>query len=267
MVSGTTALDNPFRWAVPDMMNVPETAAEPAGRRWAQFSLKAFFIAFTAIVCWVAWWVISARAEHDAINAILDRGGTVVFDYQIDLDRHERKPATKAVEPTWRRALRDVLGEEFFVRVFQVDFSGSSFTDEDLDLLSSLGGLRTVMLSQTGITDEAIKRFMRANPRVGVIHDNAAFLGVTLIWQAKKTIVNTVMPRSPAAAGGLEQGDAIADMNGTRVRGPMHLWYLIVRQSVGDTVSLQIERGGQNKTFDLPLTSRAILRDDQIGLP
>lgn len=235
-------------------------------RRWSQFSLKALFIVFTAVVCWVAWWVISSREEHIAINAILDQGGTVVYDFQIDLDTFERKPAA-AVEPNWRTALRGVIGEEFFVRVVRVDMTGYSFTDEDLALLNNMRGLRFVWLSQTSVSDEAIERFREANPRVAVMYENGSLLGVTLIRQGKKTIVNSVVPRSPAAIHGIRQGDAIAESNGMSVRSPEHLRYLIVRQSVGDTVLLQIERGGQNKTFKLQLASQALLREPLTARP
>lgn len=65
------------------------------------------------------------------------------------------------------------------------------------------------------------------------------------------TRVRSVVPGSPAAAAGLEQGDVITKVNGTAVDGARKLMRLARGIQPGDTVRIEYRRAGQTKSATL----------------
>lgn len=63
--------------------------------------------------------------------------------------------------------------------------------------------------------------------------------------------VRSVVPGSPAAAAGLEQGDVITKVNGTAVDGARKLVHLAQAIQPGDTVRIEYRRAGQTKSTTL----------------
>ncbi len=61
-----------------------------------------------------------------------------------------------------------------------------------------------------------------------------------------------IVPGSPADKAGLEAEDIILEVNGTKVDSTNTLISLINQYSVGDTITLKVERAG--KTLDIPVT-------------
>ena len=79
----------------------------------------------------------------------------------------------------------------------------------------------------------------------GVNKDMAASLNLD---KARGAIVSTVMPDSPAAEAGLEQGDVILAVDGRRVRTVRDLPRLIAGIEGGKSAKLTVWRGGKEKT-------------------
>ena len=67
--------------------------------------------------------------------------------------------------------------------------------------------------------------------------------------KARGAIVSTVMPDSPAAEAGLEQGDVILAVDGRRVRTVRDLPRLIAGIEGGKSAKLTVWRGGKEKTM------------------
>lgn len=131
------------------------------------------------IVGMTSGWVVMARQKADrqaeARDAIRQAGARVYFDYQW----RDGRPVADAVPPgaAWLRAL---VGDDFLDRIVAVDWtaaeepdavihqllllpyvhtlraSGAAFSDQSLEVVGRLRGLRDLDLSGTGITDAGV---------------------------------------------------------------------------------------------------------------
>jgi hypothetical protein len=144
------SLDNPI---VP----IEPLKAEPPKRkrRWFQFSLRTVMI-FTALVAVVCGWLGSKierkREERDAVKAIEALGGVVIYDFQwVDYEFVSDAPPPG---PAW---LRSLLGDEFFGAVdFVALRSRPEAIDDSLESFKGLAQLRTLLLSETGVSDAGL---------------------------------------------------------------------------------------------------------------
>ena len=57
-------------------------SARKPKRGWFQFSLATLFLVMTAGALWLGVWTGRARKQQRAVEAILERGGSVVYSYQ-----------------------------------------------------------------------------------------------------------------------------------------------------------------------------------------
>jgi hypothetical protein len=99
--------------------------------RWFQFSLRTLLVVVTlcALLCsWFAVKMQQAKRQREAVEAITKVGGRAMYDWQVDANgnyvRNAQPPATK-----W---LRNLLGDDFFGRVVEVEFDDTKVTDEVL---------------------------------------------------------------------------------------------------------------------------------------
>jgi hypothetical protein len=53
-------------------------------RRWFQFSLRSLLIVMLLVGIYLRWTVVKVERQSEAVKAILDDGGSVTYDYQID---------------------------------------------------------------------------------------------------------------------------------------------------------------------------------------
>ncbi len=102
-------------------------------------------------------------------------------------------------------------------------------------------------------------------PEVFLLNDGSAHLGVTLsdvstekaqelkLPAVAGAIVDHVQKDSPAAKAGLEQGDAIIEFDGIRVRSSAELRRLIRETPVGRTVAIKIVRSGKSHVLSAKL--------------
>jgi serine protease Do len=67
------------------------------------------------------------------------------------------------------------------------------------------------------------------------------------------TLVTEVMPNSPAAAAGVEQGDLVLKFNNKEVNGPRDLQAIVERCDVTGTYPMVIMRDGKQRTIDVTL--------------
>jgi S1-C subfamily serine protease/predicted esterase len=68
-------------------------------------------------------------------------------------------------------------------------------------------------------------------------------------------VIGTVAPESAAAKAGLKPGDVILEIDGTKVERQAQVMHLLGKKYEGDTVSVKIKRGSEEKQFaDLKLT-------------
>src|SRR5690349_19710848 len=91
-------------------------------RRWSRFSLRTAFVLVT-IACisfgWLGYKVREKKREREAVAALTNAGGKVLYDYQIALDDDRMRSVTPP-GPEW---LRRALGDNLFAHVVSVEFS------------------------------------------------------------------------------------------------------------------------------------------------
>ena len=113
-------------------------------RRWFRFGLRTMLLALTVLCIWLGFKVNAARRQHDAVQAILQAGGTVAYDYQMvpvaDTFNIDRNAVPSA--PSW---LRSVFGDDFFSNVIYVGFQGAG-ADFELPRLADLPSIRRIII-------------------------------------------------------------------------------------------------------------------------
>jgi len=103
-------------------------------------------------------------------------------------------------------------------------------------------GLETVPVS-IGVVSVAPRSIERRMPALGVIIEEGD----------KGPVVREVLPRSGAAKADLKPNDVIAQLDGKQVKSRHGLIQAIRGHRPGDTVRLQLLRGGQEVTADVEL--------------
>jgi hypothetical protein len=119
-------------------------------RRWFRFGLRSLMIALTVLCVWLGLKVNAARRQHAAVQAILQAGGEVSYDYQIvpitlpgyTEDYNIDRKAVSSV-PSW---LRSVFGDDFFRNVTDVGFYHNIPAGFDLNRLIDLPTIRGVAI-------------------------------------------------------------------------------------------------------------------------
>ncbi len=125
------------------------SAARKPKRRWFQFSLATLFLVTTAVAIWMGVWTDRARKQQQAVEAILERGGSVAYSY-------ETKPGPGKPTPPGPAWLRNFLGIDYLDHVVLANLPEDTFTDADLRLLQGLPGLEILFLRGANITDAGL---------------------------------------------------------------------------------------------------------------
>lgn len=70
-------------------------------------------------------------------------------------------------------------------------------------------------------------------------------------------VIVSVEDGYPAKTANLQKGDAIIELNGTKVKNTAHFRSLLYKYSIGDTITLKINRNGEEKDVKVTLTKSA----------
>lgn len=92
-----------------------------------------------------------------------------------------------------------------------------------------------------------------------VTPDMAASLGMA---QPKGAIVASIVPNSPAAQAGFQQGDVITAINGQQVEDSQDLTRRVAGLAAGKKAGFTVLRNGANKTLDVTIGQR---KEDQVA--
>ncbi len=157
-------------------------------RRWFQFGLRTFLVAFTLLGIWLGVIAQRAAQQRRAIEAIRSRGGQIVFQHQHDnavvipagtpitgenmrvlggsrtvavvngvrtfvTDVDIKLPNNDASPPGpgW---LRSLLGDDHFQSVYSI--SVQSCSDDDLARISTLPSVNKLHIGGVEITDKGM---------------------------------------------------------------------------------------------------------------
>ena len=124
-------------------------------RRWFQFSLRTLFVLVTLFCIWLALTVNAARKQREAVAAIEALGGRVFYEYEWSF------PSPEPSGPKW---LRELVGEEYFFTIIDVDLRSTKVTDAGLEHLKGLKSLVQLDLNSTKVTDEGVEKLQKALP-------------------------------------------------------------------------------------------------------
>jgi putative serine protease PepD len=118
---------------------------------------------------------------------------------------------------------------------------------------SSGVGFATPSNSNVRIAKEIIATGQAHNAYVGVSLDPTVSGGAAIAKVSTQGGSQPIQPGSPAAKAGLQAGDIITAVNGTKVGSVNEFVATIANYAPGDSVTLTVNRGGQTKTIKLTL--------------
>ena len=118
---------------------------------------------------------------------------------------------------------------------------------------SSGVGFATPSNSDARIAREIISSGHANNAYVGVSLDPTVSGGAAIAQNSTTAGSSPIVPGSPAAKAGLQAGDLITAVNGTAVASVNQFVATIANYAPGDTVTLTVNRNGQNKQIKVTL--------------
>jgi putative serine protease PepD len=118
---------------------------------------------------------------------------------------------------------------------------------------SSGVGFATPSNSDARIAREIISTGQAHNAYVGVSLDPTVSGGAGIAKNSSASASSPIVPGSPAAKAGLQAGDVITAVNGTPVASVNQFVATIANYAPGDTVTLTVNRSGQNKQIKVTL--------------
>jgi hypothetical protein len=136
-------------------------------------------------MCWVAQRMQASMRQHEAVEAILETGGGVRFDFEIDQSGNPL-PKASPPGPTWVRYL---MGDDFCSNVVEAEVQADTalecvkdlpqlhrlhlfskaITDAGLEHLEQLPQLETLFLEKTKVTEQGIRKLQKALPNCRII--------------------------------------------------------------------------------------------------
>ncbi len=117
------------------------TAPKPR-RRYLQFSLRTFLVVLTLVCVWFGWQVNQANQQRKAVAWVLEMGGSVQYDYEVD----DAGNTIADAKPTSPELLRD-----FYHQVEVVHLRNTQVSD--LTPLANLQSLKCLDLTDTQVSD------------------------------------------------------------------------------------------------------------------
>jgi S1-C subfamily serine protease len=95
-------------------------------------------------------------------------------------------------------------------------------------------------------------RYVEVNESIKETYKLSVDYGV-LVMKGDGLNEPAVIPNSPAAKAGIVEGDVIVEFNGTQINEDQKLANLILKQKIGDKVSLKVLHNGQTKNLTVTI--------------
>ena len=130
--------------------------------------------------------------------------------------------------------------------VGQVGVHGVRLDETSLAVLGRLRGLEQLQLYGTGASDAALAALAAKLPDTKIDVRKGGKLGVAGQSVIGPCLITHVQDGSAAADAGIQIGDIVLHINGAPVANFESLTDLVGRRGPGDTIELEIERGGGN---------------------
>ena len=206
--------------------------------------MRGTFLLIAVLCAWLASHANRARQEQAALAVVQSLGGRVRYDWQPDLaevgDRMRQSRLalqTGGVQPTFGdepsgpRWLRQLIGNEYFQYITEVDIRGDRWgrapleiSDEQLRLICSLKDLQHLVLVNTDTGDNMLRHVGGATDlRRLVLRDlpitNAGLLQLHSLHQLEQLhLINTDVTAEGVTALQKELPNCRVDVNEAEVR-------------------------------------------------
>jgi hypothetical protein len=159
----------------------------PVRRCRLQFSLRFLLVVLTVFFVWLGVAVNRAREQREAVKAIEALGGTVVYDWEPELEEIEQLSVPHHVyfrlgprgQPHGAPWLRRLIGDDYFQHVEQVISPPKSIYDYSVSesdvhawipVLQKLSGVK-ILIVQGTLSDELADLFKAELPSCKIIHE------------------------------------------------------------------------------------------------
>jgi hypothetical protein len=147
---------------------------------------------------------------------------------------------------TWTGTSEDLRLLTRLRRVAHVGVHGVRLDDASLAVLGRLRGLEQLQLYGTGASDAALAAIAAKLPDTKIDVRKGGKLGVAGQSVIGPCLITHVQEGSAAADAGVHIGDIVLHIDGQPVANFESLTDLVGRRGPGDTIELEIERGGAN---------------------
>ena len=153
-----------------------------------QFSIRSLLLLTVAVAIPFSWLAVEikwTREQKEAVEALMKMGGSVYYDYEIDVFSYQTIRGAHPPGPAWLRA---VIGDDFLINPVYVglpqkvsdvdlkhlegmkqlrilDLSNTRITDTGLEHLKELTQLRWLDLGHTKVSNEGVKRLLHELPK------------------------------------------------------------------------------------------------------
>lgn len=99
-----------------------------------------------------------------------------------------------------------------------------------------------------------IRALMAARQGENTVVVHRGFLGIQLDSKSeggREHVIVHLLPDSPAAAGGMHDGDELVAIDGEKVTAPAEAAALVARHAAGETISVTVSRSGEEKKLEI----------------
>ncbi len=120
-------------------------------RGYLRFSVRGMLIVVLVIGAWLGWIARNARIQREAVRAIKQAGGDVLYDF-----RWKSGQSIQGGKPFGPKWLVDLLGVDHFCEVTWVSFVRSPCSDDELKQIGRLKRLETLILIGSKMTDDGL---------------------------------------------------------------------------------------------------------------
>lgn len=123
-------------------------------RHRLQFRLRTLLIGLTIVAIALGVMVERASRQRRAVAAVMQAGGTVMYDW------HESAPRTMSTagQPAGPAWLRKWISDEYFQRPVWISFFGNARNDAWVQAVGDLPSIKYLLLGQRGASDDILAR-------------------------------------------------------------------------------------------------------------
>ena len=176
----------------------------------------------------------------------------------IGFDEGDAQVATSLVlGKQWRggddglKVLKDVP------EIWMITLNGAKVTDASLPYMAELPNLNSLMVSDTPVTRQGLKKLREQKPDLQIQARGEAMMGVNADIGTSPLVLTSIFPDSGAYQAGLRQGDVIKSVDGSPIKDFADLTISIYGRKAGEKVRLEYERNGAKKSAEVTLKKRA----------